>query len=105
MAIYLTELDKNTVDFPPTESAMVEPNGLLAFGGDLSPKRILNAYKNGIFPWYGPGEPILWWSPFPRAVFDPNTYTPSKSLKKVPAQAQLSSQYQYSNETSNSLLF
>ncbi|CAH0539424.1 leucyl/phenylalanyl-tRNA--protein transferase [Vibrio marisflavi] len=82
MAIYLTELDKNTVDFPPTESAMVEPNGLLAFGGDLSPKRILNAYKNGIFPWYGPGEPILWWSPFPRAVFDPNTYTPSKSLKK-----------------------
>lgn len=82
MAIYLTELDKNTLDFPSTDQAMDDPNGLLAFGGDLSPKRIIAAYQSGIFPWYGPGEPILWWSPFPRAVFDPNTYMPSKSLKK-----------------------
>ncbi|MCL9782669.1 leucyl/phenylalanyl-tRNA--protein transferase [Vibrio sp. S4M6] len=82
MAIYLTELDKNTHHFPPTERALDDPNGLLAFGGDLSPDRILSGYQNGIFPWYGPGEPILWWSPAPRAVFDPNTYTPSKSLKK-----------------------
>lgn len=55
---------------------------LLAIGGDLNPERILNGYHQGIFPWYGPGEPILWWSPSPRAVFDPNTFRPSKSLKK-----------------------
>jgi len=55
---------------------------LLAFGGDLNPERIYSAYQNGIFPWYGPGEPILWWSPSPRAVFDPKTFKPAKSVKK-----------------------
>jgi len=56
--------------FPPAESAHGEPNGLLAMGGDLSPARLLNAYRHGIFPWFSEGEPLLWWSPDPRMVFD-----------------------------------
>ena len=55
--------------FPPVDSAMREPNGLLAIGGDLSVPRIVRAYSRGIFPWYNPDEPILWWSPDPRCVF------------------------------------
>jgi len=57
--------------FPPVTTALNEPNGLLAFGGDLSPTRLLNAYRSGIFPWYSEGEPILWWSPEPRMVLPP----------------------------------
>ncbi len=82
MAIYLPELSTDNYSFPSVAEALDEPNGLLAFGGDLHPERILNAYYNGIFPWYGPGEPILWWSPTPRATFNPKTFKPSKSLKK-----------------------
>lgn len=55
--------------FPPVEFALREPDGLLAIGGDLSPSRLLNAYRNGIFPWFSEDQPILWWSPDPRAVF------------------------------------
>ncbi len=55
--------------FPPAESALREPDGLLAIGGDLSATRLLNAYANGIFPWYSEGQPLLWWSPDPRTVF------------------------------------
>lgn len=55
--------------FPPVESALREPSGLLAAGGDLHPARLLNAYARGIFPWFSAGEPILWWSPDPRMVF------------------------------------
>ncbi len=55
--------------FPAISTALAEPNGLLAFGGDLHPSRLLNAYRHGIFPWYSAGEPILWWSPNPRTVF------------------------------------
>src|SRR5690606_24205926 len=55
--------------FPPAETALREPDGLLAIGGDLSPVRLLNAYRHGIFPWYSQGQPILWWSPDPRMVF------------------------------------
>jgi leucyl/phenylalanyl-tRNA--protein transferase len=55
--------------FPPVHRALAEPDGLLAFGGDLSPTRLLNAYRAGIFPWYSAGQPILWWSPDPRLVF------------------------------------
>lgn len=55
--------------FPPVDRAMRRPDGLLAYGGDLSPARLLNAYRHGIFPWYSDGEPILWWSPDPRIVF------------------------------------
>lgn len=58
------------VPFPPVEQALDEPNGLLCAGGDLSVERLLLAYRNGIFPWFNEGEPILWWSPDPRAVFD-----------------------------------
>ncbi|NOH95274.1 leucyl/phenylalanyl-tRNA--protein transferase [Vibrio sp. 99-70-13A1] len=82
MTIYLTELDTNNLEFPSPFDALDDPNGLLAFGGDLSPARILKAYSQGIFPWYGPGEPILWWSPAPRALFYPKTFKPAKSLKK-----------------------
>jgi leucyl/phenylalanyl-tRNA---protein transferase len=55
--------------FPPVDAALDEPNGLIAAGGDLSPQRLLDAYRHGIFPWFGEGDPILWWSPDPRTVF------------------------------------
>ncbi|HLM54102.1 MAG TPA: leucyl/phenylalanyl-tRNA--protein transferase [Pseudoxanthomonas sp.] len=55
--------------FPPADSAMRDPNGLLAIGGDLSPPRLVNAYRHGIFPWFSRGQPLLWWSPDPRMVF------------------------------------
>ncbi|NIJ84732.1 leucyl/phenylalanyl-tRNA--protein transferase [Xanthomonas arboricola] len=55
--------------FPPAESALREPDGLLAIGGDLSPQRLLNAYASGVFPWFSEGQPILWWSPDPRTAF------------------------------------
>jgi len=63
--------------------ALEEPNGLLAIGGDLSPQRLLNAYRQGIFPWFNPGEPILWWSPNPRAVLFPEKIRISRSLRKT----------------------
>ena len=69
--------------FPPLESALREPNGLLAAGGDLSPQRILAAYRRGIFPWYSAGEPILWWSPDPRMVLLPDQLKISRSLAKT----------------------
>lgn len=56
--------------FPDAETALRQPDGLLAIGGDLTPVRLLNAYGSGIFPWYSEGQPILWWSPDPRMVFD-----------------------------------
>lgn len=55
--------------FPAPATALAEPDGLLAVGGDLHPRRLLNAYRHGIFPWYSAGQPILWWSPDPRMVF------------------------------------
>ncbi len=68
--------------FPPLHLALEEPNGLLAVGGDLSPQRLLNAYSRGIFPWFSEGEPILWWSPAPRAVLFPDELRTPRSLKK-----------------------
>ena len=68
--------------FPDTGSALSEPNGLLAIGGCLSPQRLLQAYRRGIFPWFNPGEPILWWSPDPRLVLFPGREKISRSLKK-----------------------
>ncbi|MGR2767847.1 leucyl/phenylalanyl-tRNA--protein transferase [Photobacterium ganghwense] len=82
MAIYLPELDPVNTDFPSPETALADPNGLLAFGGDLRPERLLAAYRQGIFPWFSEGEPLLWWSPSPRAVFLPQYFRPSKSLRK-----------------------
>ena len=58
--------------FPPTSDALDSPNGLLAWGGDLQPARLLAAYRQGIFPWYSQGQPILWWSPAPRCVVFPD---------------------------------
>lgn len=84
MTIYLPQLELDDFSFPSPYEALQEPNGLLAFGGDLQPQRIYSAYRQGIFPWYGPGEPILWWSPSPRAVFDPKSFTPARSVKKIP---------------------
>lgn len=72
----------HTLAFPSVEFALDEPNGLLAFGGDLSVSRLVMAYQKGIFPWYSEGEPILWWSPHPRAIFDTRRFQASKSLKK-----------------------
>lgn len=70
MRLRLVQLDSDPdAPFPPVERALAEPDGLLAFGGDLSPQRLLNAYRHGIFPWFSDGEPILWWSPSRRAVF------------------------------------
>jgi leucyl/phenylalanyl-tRNA---protein transferase len=68
--------------FPPLTRALEEPNGLLAAGGDLSVPRLLDAYRQGIFPWYGEDQPILWWSPDPRMVLVPEAYTPTRSLRK-----------------------
>lgn len=69
--------------FPALESALADPNGLLAAGGDLSPARILAAYRRGIFPWFGEGDPILWWSPDPRMVLYPAQIKVSRSLRKA----------------------
>jgi len=67
--------------FPPPE--MAEPDGLLAIGGDLSPERLLLAYSLGIFPWFGPGDPILWWSPSPRLIIEPAAFTIPKRLARL----------------------
>jgi len=69
--------------FPNAEQALIEPNGLLAAGGDLSPARLLYAYCHGIFPWYEEGQPILWWSPDPRAILRPDQLKVSRSLRRV----------------------
>ena len=68
--ITLPRLDPARIAFPEVESALDEPNGLLAFGGDLGSERLLAAYSRGIFPWYSQGQPILWWSPDPRMVIE-----------------------------------
>lgn len=72
----------NWVDysFPPLEAA--SPEGLLAVGGDLSSDRLLSAYRRGIFPWFSQGQPILWWSPDPRAVLYPAAIRVSRSLRR-----------------------
>lgn len=69
--------------FPPLDKALADPNGLIAIGGELSSNRLLEAYHHGIFPWYSPGEPILWWSPNPRMVLFPNELNVSRSLSKL----------------------
>ena len=67
-------------EFPDVRYAT--DDGLLALGGDLKPERLLKAYSKGIFPWYNPGEPILWWTPNPRCVLFPDRFKPSRSLRK-----------------------
>ncbi|TDR40714.1 leucyl/phenylalanyl-tRNA--protein transferase [Tahibacter aquaticus] len=68
--------------FPPVEQALADPNGLLAAGGDLSPQRLLDAYAQGIFPWFSDGEPILWWSPDPRMLFDTSAMHLPRRLRR-----------------------
>lgn len=70
-------------EFPPIETALREPNGLLAFGGDLETDTLINAYSHGIFPWYSDQEPILWWSPSPRMVLFPDKIHISRSFKRA----------------------
>lgn len=75
-------LDNNTA-FPPVAAALREPNGLLAAGGGLSPQRLIAAYRQGIFPWYNEGDPVLWWSPDPRMVLFPAELRVTRSLRKT----------------------
>ena len=82
--IHLQWLDKDPqAPFPHPGEALLQPDGLLAAGGDLSVPRLLNAYRHGIFPWFNEGEPILWWSPDPRCVLFPKKIKISRSLKKT----------------------
>ncbi len=75
--------DPEDTRFPPTTAALPEPNGLLAAGGRLTPTRLLAAYGRGIFPWYEEGQPVLWWTPDPRAVLMPEEIRISRSLDKT----------------------
>ena len=79
----LTWLQRDSLDFPPLNKALREPNGLLAAGGDLRPERLIQAYRHGCFPWFQDGQPILWWSPDPRTVLLPDKLHVSRSLSKV----------------------
>ncbi|KAA3640646.1 MAG: leucyl/phenylalanyl-tRNA--protein transferase [Proteobacteria bacterium] len=82
MSIYLPDL-KQCGDFPSVDQALSEPDGLLCMGGDLSKQRLITAYQQGIFPWYGDDEPILWWSPTYRMVLPPEEIHISRSLAKA----------------------
>ncbi|RUO60259.1 leucyl/phenylalanyl-tRNA--protein transferase [Pseudidiomarina insulisalsae] len=75
--------------FPRPELALREPDGLLAIGGDLSTDRLLNAYRNGIFPWFTEDDPPLWWSPDPRAVFTPQSIHESRSMRRFRRRTEL----------------
>lgn len=78
----ICRLDSET-EFPPTQQALAEPNGLLAVGGDLSSARLLAAYRRGIFPWYESPQPVLWWTPDPRSVVPPSEVHISRSLRRT----------------------
>lgn len=78
--MFILPPDSNPQYFPPVELA--SPEGLLAMGGDLCSERLLEAYRHGIFPWYNTGQPILWWSPDPRATLLPENLKVSRSLRK-----------------------
>jgi len=82
MTIYLPQLSDDPRLFPDVTQALADPDGLLALGGDLTPERIINAYRQGIFPWFNAGEPLLWWSPSERATLAANSVHISKSMKR-----------------------
>lgn len=82
-AIVFLHPDDPPDSFPDPAGAATEPDGLLAVGGDLTPARLLAAYGRGIFPWYEAGQPILWWSPDPRAVLLPENLHISRSLRRT----------------------
>ena len=79
----LTWLNRKNLVFPPLEKALRDPDGLLAAGGDLTPDRLVAAYRHGCFPWFQDGQPILWWSPDPRTVIFPEELHVSRSLAKL----------------------
>ena len=76
-------LEPGDIQFPPLDQALRDPDGLLAAGGSLSPQWLLHAYKQGIFPWYEEGQPLLWWAPDPRLVLFPERIRISRSLRKL----------------------
>jgi leucyl/phenylalanyl-tRNA--protein transferase len=73
---------RSDTPFPPLDAALAEPNGLLAVSSDLTPRRLLDAYRQGIFPWYSGDQPVLWWSPDPRMVLFVNDFRIARSLRK-----------------------
>ena len=81
MSLY--QLNDNSLAFPPVELALTEPNGLLAVGGDLQPQRLINAYSQGIFPWFSANDPLLWWSPDPRAIINVADLRINRTLRKA----------------------
>jgi len=91
-------LDSESLAFPPTQLALTDPNGLIAIGGDLSPQRLVSAYEQAIFPWFNAGEPIMWWSPSPRAIIPVNQIkinrTLTKFIKKNPYQVTLNKDFE-----------
>jgi leucyl/phenylalanyl-tRNA--protein transferase len=81
--LFLLDPGNPRAPFPAVSLAETNPNGLLAVGGDLHPERLVNGYRHGIFPWFGPGDPILWWSPDPRTLLFPDQIRISRSLAKT----------------------
>ena len=81
--LYWIDANDPDSDFPRVDSALTDPDGLLAFGGDLSVARLVKAYRQGIFPWFSDGQPIMWWSPNPRTVLLPENLNVSRSLAKT----------------------
>lgn len=77
----IPQLNKYDLNFPNPNEANTD--GILAWGGDLTPSRLIRAYENGIFPWYNSEDPIIWWSPNPRLIMELKDFKISKSLKKV----------------------
>lgn len=81
--LFLFKKNALATKFPDINEALIEPDGLVALGGDLSVKRLLDAYSHGIFPWFNKDQPILWWSPDPRCILKPSELRVSRSLAKV----------------------
>lgn len=79
----LYQLNDDNFAFPAVDCALSEPNGLLAVGGDLQPKRLINAYSQGIFPWFSENDPLMWWSPDPRAIIRLDDLRINRTLRKA----------------------
>ena len=79
----LYQLDEQDLAFPSVDCALSDPDGLLAVGGDLQPKRLINAYSQGIFPWFSENDPLMWWSPDPRAIIKLTDLRINRTLRKA----------------------
>jgi leucyl/phenylalanyl-tRNA--protein transferase len=82
LAVPWIAADDHDSPFPDVERALTEPDGLLAIGGPLSPARLEQAYRYGIFPWFSPQQPVLWWAPSVRAIIPPGGMRLNRSLRK-----------------------